>query len=220
MPRANAQLNMLWDNYKEFNGAMTRLQKAIEKMWINQQEITASYRAGIISKEEYDERIARFIRTQIAREMRSLRGQGMRAARSNMKGEDIGAASGAIMRRTYSDRLAGNINIASPGKRMSRRQRKWKGGHQRDWSPRTEQINKYYGPDRAFILRILEAGRDEYMAHSYTGKQGRGSRATWGRRGAIAARGFFTRLTPELAKAAERMGQEVEQYTKNFLDKA
>lgn len=218
MPRANAQLHMLYDNYGELESALERINESLQKLYLSKAEIIASAKAGYITEEDFDNRIADFIRIHIAREMRSLRYKGMRKARSNIKSEDIGAASSAIMRRTYADRLAGNINIASPGKRMSRRHRKWKGGHQRDWSPRTETINKYYGPDRAFILRILESGRDEYMAQSYTGRKGRGSRATWGRRGALSARGFFTSLTPELAKAAQRLGQDVEQYVKNFFE--
>ena len=72
---------------------------------------------------------------------------------------------------------------------------------------RTQQLREYYGPDRGFILRILEGGRDVFMA-TPEGPTGRGSKATYGRRGAIGARNwFFHSMHSDMEQAAQQLGQ-------------
>jgi hypothetical protein len=72
---------------------------------------------------------------------------------------------------------------------------------------RTKELQEYFGPDRSFVLRILESGRDVYMA-TPEGPTGRGSKATYGRRGAMAPRNwFFHSMKSDMEQAAQQLGQ-------------
>jgi hypothetical protein len=72
---------------------------------------------------------------------------------------------------------------------------------------RTKELREYYGPDRDFILRILEVGRDVFMA-TPEGPTGRRSQATYGKRGSITPRNwFFHSMMSDMEQAAKQLGQ-------------
>jgi hypothetical protein len=114
----------------------------------------------------------------------------------------------------YRDELAGNINIAGNRKRISSRRRSVSeptGGRSgirriRSVKKRTKDIAEYYGPDRGFILRILESGRDVFTA-TPEGPTGKHSRATYGKRSALAPRNwFFHSMKSDMEFAAQQLG--------------
>ena len=132
----------------------------------------------------------------------------------------------AIMRRTYKDRPAANINIAGHRSRISSRRRivpdptGGKSGirRHRTVKERTKQLREYYGPDRDFILRILNEGRDVFKATS-DGPTGKGSGATYGRRGAIAPRSWFgATMKSDLEQAAQQLGKSLEKQVSHWLE--
>lgn len=137
-----------------------------------------------------------------------------------------GTAAGAVLRRMYRDRLGGNINIAGGNRRLSSLSRVvpppdgGRSGIHRDRTvkPRTKQLREYFGPDRGFILRILESGRDVYMA-TPEGAVGRGSKATHGRRGAMAPRNwFFHSMRSDMEQAANQLGQTLTTAVEKWID--
>lgn len=216
MPNATTQLGPLRADNSKLVEAIRGFEMLLDNMVMDASRKVPLTNGDV---ENYKEQLTDYVRMRIHGQLALIRQRTARMARSGYTKsvKDVGAASRAIFRRSYQDEIGGNINIAGNNKRMSNRERPWTGGHQRDWSPDTERINKYYGLDRAFILRILESGRDGYMAQSYTGKTGRGSRATWGRRGALAARGFFSGMESDMTYGAEMIAKSVERYIeRNF----
>lgn len=166
---------------------------------------------GSWSLETFDGWFEPLVRAELGKVLAIVRANAVRKARDN----GAGSAAGAVLRRQYKDRLAANINIASPGRRMSSKNRvvdEPNGGRsgirrERTVKSRTQQLREYYGPDRGFILRILEGGRDVFMA-TPEGPTGRGSKATYGRRGAIGARNwFFHSMHSDMEQAAQQLGQ-------------
>lgn len=166
---------------------------------------------GSWSLEAFDGWFEPLVRAELGKVLAIVRANAVRKARDN----GAGSAAGAVLRRQYKDRLAANINIASPGRRLSSKNRvvdEPNGGksgirRERTVKDRTQQLREYYGPDRGFILRILEGGRDVFMA-TPEGPTGRGSKATYGRRGAIGARNwFFHSMHSDMEQAAQQLGQ-------------
>lgn len=210
MPNANAQLGPLAVDTTQMQAAVERVSRIIDEMVID-----ASRKMPMVSgdREQYQAQLTDYVRQEIRNELSKVRRHTMRAARRGLK-HDRGAMTSAVFRRNYMEEIGGNINISGNGRRMSSQHRPWEPGKilKRDHTRRTRDINQYYGLDRAFILRILEAGRDSYFAESGTGKTGRGSRATWGRRGALAARGFFSDMASEMDRSADIVARSVERY--------
>lgn len=128
-----------------------------------------------------------------------------------------GSASSAVLRRTYRDQFAGNINIGGNRKRITNKKRvvpEPTGGksgirRRRSVSKRTKDVREYFGPDRAFILRFLEFGTDTRTAGNQVGIAGRRSGATYGNRGVMEARSFFHSLASDMELAAAQMGQRL-----------
>lgn len=171
----------------------------------------ALVKSGAASIEAFDGWFEPLVRSELGKVLAIVRANAVKKARDN----GAGSAAGAVLRRQYKDELAGNINIASPGRRMSSMKRvvdEPKGGKSgirraRTVKDRTQQLREYYGPDRGFILRILEGGRDVFMA-TPEGPTGRGSKATYGRRGSIGARNwFFHSMHSDMEQAAQQLGQ-------------
>jgi len=166
---------------------------------------------GSWSLEAFDGWFEPLVRAELGKVLAIVRANAVKKARDN----GAGSAAGAVLRRQYKDRLAANINIASPRRRMSSMKRvvdEPDGGksgirRERTVKSRTKQLREYYGPDRGFILRILEGGRDVFMA-TPEGPTGRGSKATYGRRGAIGSRNwFFHSMKSDMEQAAQQLGQ-------------
>lgn len=166
---------------------------------------------GSWSLEAFDGWFEPLVRAELGKVLAIVRAYAVKKARDN----GAGTAAGAVLRRQYKDELACNINIASPGRRLSSMKRvvdEPKGGksgirRERTVKSRTKQLREYYGPDRGFILRILENGRDVFMA-TPEGPTGRGSKATYGRRGSITPRNwFFHSMKSDMEQAAQQLGQ-------------
>ena len=166
---------------------------------------------GTVTLAQFDGWFEPVVRAELGKTLAIVRANAVKKARDN----GAGTAAGAVLRRQYKDELKANINIASPGRRLSSMKRVvdepdgGKSGIRRTRSvkPRTQQLREYYGPDRGFILRILEGGRDVFMA-TPEGPTGRGSKATYGRRGAIGARNwFFHSMKSDMEQAAQQLGQ-------------
>ena len=166
---------------------------------------------GNWSLESFDGWFAPLLKAELGKVLAIQRARAIQKAQA----AGAGSASTAVLRRMYKSGREGNINIASGGKRLSSKERVvkepdgGKSGIRRDRSvkDRTAQLRKYFGPDRGFILRILENGRDVYMATS-DGAIGKGSRSTHGRRGAIGARNwFFHSMKADMEQAAQQLGE-------------
>lgn len=220
MPNSNMQLGMLRADFSDLENVIEHMTQALTKLTIEHKNLTLAARAGQISMQDYDQQLAEFIREDIGKQLSIMRFKAVRRARAHT-GIDVGNAAKAVYRRTYRDQLGGNINIAGNRRKMESAKRPWQPGQKihRDILDRTRKINQYYGMDRAFILRILEVGRDSFEAQSGTGAKGPGSKATWGRRGAIAARGFFHTMAPDMERAAETLGQDISKFCENLMER-
>jgi hypothetical protein len=166
---------------------------------------------GTVTLEQFDGWFEPVVRAELGKTLAVVRAKAVRKARDN----GAGSAAGAVLRRQYKDELKANINIASPRRRMSSMKRVVEEPHggrsgirrPRTVKDRTQQLREYYGPDRGFILRILDGGRDTFMA-TPEGPTGRGSKATYGRRGSIGARSwFFHSMHSDMEQAAQQLGQ-------------
>ena len=179
---------------------------------------------GTVTLAQFDGWFEPVVRAELGKTLAIERAKAVRKARDN----GAGSAAGAVLRRQYKDRLAANINIASPGRRLSSMKRKvdepdgGKSGIRRERTvkDRTQQLREYYGPDRGFILRILESGRDVFMA-TPEGPTGRGSKATYGRRGAIGARNwFFHSMKSDMEQAAQQLGQTLTTAVEKWVEQS
>lgn len=165
---------------------------------------------GTMSRQEFDGWMSELVRVELGKTLGIVRAKAVQKARA----AGAGSASSAVLRRMYKSGREGNVNIAGGNRRLSSRTRivpEPDGGksgihRNRSVSKRTQELREYYGPDRHFILRILESGRDVYMAHA-EGAIGPGSKATHGRRGAIAPRNwFFHSMRSDMEQAAQHLG--------------
>ena len=90
------------------------------------------------------------------------------------------------------------------------------GGNRRARSSRTEQLDSYYGTDRGFILRFLNAGTDTRLAGTAKSRDGRPFKRP-ANRGSIAARNWFgsssqaamEKVAGEFCELVERAVREV-----------
>ena len=178
--------------------------------------------SGHYSKHQFDMWFAEVVRIELGKVL------GIMRARAMQKAQGAGAkdASAAVLRRMYRGTFAGNINIAGHRGRISSRSRvvpEPNGGvsgirRNRTVKPRTQKLREYYGPDRDFLLRIFSEGRDEFRATS-DGPVGRGSKATYGRRGAISPRWNFVRsMQSDMQQAAEQLGIDLTKWVESFIE--
>lgn len=176
-------------------------------------DVNAAYNS--MSLQAFDGWFEPLVRKELGKVLGIVRNKAVERARS----AGAGSASSAIQRRMYRNELAGNINIASGGKRVSYRTRTYEPGtlRHRHLSERTKKLAEYYGPDRSFILRFLESGTDVRTATSY-GPTGRGSKATYGNRSAIGARSFFGRASSDMQQAASELGTTLVNYVEQWID--
>lgn len=168
-------------------------------------------RSGTISLQDFDGWFSELVRKELGRTLGVLRAKAVQKAVD----AKAGSASSAVHRRMYKNEYTGNINIGGNRKRISSRKRVvpppdgGKSGIKRPRTvkSRTKQLREYYGPDRDFILRILESGRDVFMA-TPEGPTGRRSQATYGKRGSITPRNwFFHTMKSDMELAAKQLGQ-------------
>jgi hypothetical protein len=123
--------------------------------------------------------------------------------------EDPRKAFRAVKSSVYRRILGGNVSILNPRRAGARyqliRNRKLDinphqhGGNRRARSARTEQVDSYFGKDRAFILRFVSSGTAE-------------RKTRYGNRGSIAARNWFQNMAPrEMDLAAGNLAEVIEE---------
>lgn len=158
----------------------------------------------LISDKDMRKRIRKIIREELKDTAKRLRED----ASYEIK-DDPRKAFRAVKSTVYRKILGGNVSILNPRKAGTRykllRDRKLDrnphqvGGNRRKRSARTEQIDSYFGKDRAFILRFLSSGTDN-------------RRTIYGNRGSITARNWFQNMAPqEINLAAENIAQIVDE---------
>lgn len=185
------------------------LKKLSLKDNVNQQ--VRMVKGGKMSLQEFDGWFSELVRAELGKVLGIQRAKAIQKARN----AGAGSASSAVLRRTYKGEYTGNINIGGNRRRITSKKRvvpEPNGGKSgirrpRTMKDRTKQLQEYYGPDRSFILRILESGRDVFMS-TPEGPTGRRSMATYGRRGSITARNwFFHTMKSDMEQAAQQLGQ-------------
>lgn len=174
---------------------------------VNQQlaeaQSTAFARLMFTDKETRN-RIRKIIREELKDTAKRLRED----ARYEMK-EDPRKAYRAVKSTVYRRILGGNVSILNPKRAGQRyqliRDRKLdhnpyqRGGNRRPRSARTEQVDSYFGRDRAFILRFVSSGTAERSTK-------------YGNRGSIAARNWFQNMAPkEIELAAGNLAEVIEE---------
>ena len=197
---------------KAVNSVLERL-----KLDASTQTNLSMVRSGTMSKEQFDGWFSELIRKELGKVLAIMRAKAVQKASSTAH---AGSASSAVLRRMYKDEFGGNINIGGNRGRISSRKRLYEPGNikPRYVSKRTKDINEYYGPDRSFILRFLENGTDVRTAKSY-GPTGRGSRASYGRRGNIDPHPFFHQMSSDMEQAAQQLGQTLKGYVETWIEK-
>jgi hypothetical protein len=153
---------------------------------------------------ETRQRIRKIIREELKDAAKRLRED----AKYELK-EDPRKAFRAVKSTVYRKILGGNVSILNPKKAGNRyqliRERKLdinphqRGGNRRPRSARTEQVDSYFGKDRAFILRFVSSGTAE-------------RKTRYGNRGSIAARNWFPNMAPrEMELAAGNLAEVIEE---------
>lgn len=167
----------------------------------NQNEALA---ALFVSNKETRKRIRKIIREELKDAVKRVREDARYAMDSDPR-----KAYRAVKSMIYRKILGGNISILQRKKAGTRyqlvRDRKLdrnphqRGGNRRSRSARTEALETYFGADRSFVLRFINAGTV--------------TRTTkYGNRGAIAARNWFANDAPhEMDLAAENLSAVIEE---------
>ena len=174
---------------------------------LNEQLVDQQNRAFgrlMATDKETRKRIQKIIREELKDAAKRLRED----AKYELK-EDPRKAFRAVKSSVYRRILGGNVSILNPKRAGARyqliRERKLdmnphqRGGNRRPRSARTEQVDSYFGKDRAFILRFVSSGT--------------AARSTrYGNRGSIAARNWFQNMAPhEMELAAGNLAEVIEE---------
>ena len=213
MTQSNARLDMLMADFSGLVHLDDIVAKTLKRLETQARDsgMVGFVRSGAWSMDIFDGYMAELIRKELGKTLAIVRANAVKKAQA----AGAGSASSAVLRRTYKKAFAGNINIAGNSRRISSRRRvvpEPNGGRtgirrHRTVKSRTKQLREYFGPDRSFILRILEEGRDVFYA-TPEGPTGRRSKATYGKRGAIAPRNwFFHSMKTDMEMAAKELGQ-------------
>lgn len=209
----NNRIDILRADFSGLNNLDKVISSVLKKLSLkdNVTQNVRMVKGGRMSLQEFDGWFSELVRAELGKVLGIVRNKAVAKAR----GAGAGSASSAVLRRMYKREYTGNINIAGNRSRITNRKRivpEPNGGKSgirrpRTMKDRTKQLQEYFGPDRSFVLRILESGRDVYMA-TPEGPTGRGSKATWGRRGAMAPRNwFFHSMKSDMEQAAQQLGQ-------------
>lgn len=214
MPVSSNRLNMLAVDFSGMKDLEERMNTVLQRLVARAQGQANLVKAGQMSLGDFDGAFAELIRVEMGKQLAIIRNKAVENARK----AGAGSAATAVSRRMYKDRLAGNVNILPSRKRKSSRKRVYNEGKQRTVSNRTRQLNEYYGPDRDFILRFLDSGTDARTVDK-PGVIGRGSKASWGRRGSIASRNFFSSMGTDMEQAAQELGTTLVNRVTEWLEK-
>lgn len=147
-------------------------------------------------------RLKKSIRAIIQRARRNI-SKDVRSALVN----DPRKAYKAVKHSIYKRILGGNVSILASRRAGARyqlvRERKLdknphqRGGNRRPRSQRTEQVDTYFGKDRGFVLRFLNAGTDQRMTR-------------YGNRGSIPmGNQFETSATWQMDRAADELANSM-----------
>lgn len=173
----------------------------------------------MMSNPEMEKKVQGLIRKVLA-EVRKRIGD---AAKSEMNA-DPRQAYKAVRSVIYKRILGGNVNILNkkrasgggsytPTRTLKSGQR---GGNRKARSERTMKLESYYGSDRGFILRFLNAGTQDrvvdFIPHENRKPSKWNKHPNTGFRGRIAPRNFFgNRSHQEMENAAENLTQLIDQ---------
>ncbi len=174
---------------------------------LNEQLVDQQNRAFgrlMATDKETRKRIQKIIREELKDAAKRLRED----AKYELK-EDPRKAFRAVKSSVYRRILGGNVSILNPKRAGARyqliRERKLdmnpyqRGGNRRPRSARTEQVDSYFGKDRAWILRIISSG-------TVTRK------TRYGNRGSVVARNWFQNMAPhEMELAAGNLAEVIEE---------
>lgn len=215
----NSRIDGLRADFSGLNNLDKVVSSVLKKLALkdNVTQSVSMVKGGSMSLQEFDGWFSELVRVELGKVLGIVRAKAVQKARTQAK---AGSASSAVLRRTYKNEYAGNINIATQRGRVSPRRRLYEPGRikPRHVSDRTSAINEYYGPDRGFILRFLEGGTDVRIAKSF-GPTGRGSTASWGARGNIAPRPFFHTMSSDMELAAQQLGHSLKGYVEEWIEK-
>ena len=220
----NRRIGMLMADFSGLNNLEKHVDEILRSLELkdNVQQSISMVRSGAMSREVFDGWMAELVRKEMGKTLAIIRAKAVQKAVK----AGAGSAASAVMRRTYKDQFAVNINIAGHRGRLSSRTRVvpepdgGKSGIHRNRSvkPRTQTLREYYGPDRDFILRIFSEGRDVFMA-TPEGPTGRGSKATYGKRGAMAPRwNFVHSMQSDMQQAAKQLGVDLTGYVEKWIE--
>lgn len=213
------RINMLMADFSGLDNLEKIVDSVLRKLALRENATTMvdMYRERKMTLQMLDGWFSELVRVELGKVLAIQRAKAVQKAQA----AGAGSASSAVLRRTYKDEYAGNINIASPRGRISSRKRLYTPGTKkpRYVSDSTRKRNEYYGPDRGFILRFLEGGTDVRTAKSF-GPIGRGSTASWGSRGSIAPRSFFHSMSSDMELAAQQLGQTLMGNVESWVEKA
>lgn len=180
----------------EFDGGFVKQRKELERL--------------MMTDPSMEKRVQNIIRDTL----KAVRSVVSSDAASSMK-TDPRQAYKAVRTSVYRRILGGNVNILAkrhasrtggaytPPRTLQEGQR---GGNRRKRSERTEQIDSYWGGDRGFILRFVNAGTN-----------GRDTR--YGNRGSISPRNFFGSSSQSaMEQAADTIGMLIDELIEKQLN--
>lgn len=220
----NARIGSLMADFSGLNNLEKHIDKVLNSLSLqdNVQQSMSMVRSGAMSREVFDGWFAEVVRKEMGKKLGILRAIAVKKARE----AGAGSAASAVLRRTYKNSFGVNVNIAGHRGRLSSRTRMVpdpdggaSGIHRnRSVKPRTQTLREYYGPDRDFILRIFSEGRDVFRA-TPEGPTGRGSKATYGKRGAMAPRwNFVHSMQSDMQQAAKQLGVDLTGYVEKWIE--
>lgn len=218
-PRVNERIDGLMADFEGLANMEKAVDSVLRRLELSRANVAAvrDVVRGGMSRSDYDKMFAEMVRLELGKVLGIMRAKAVQKASA----AGAGSASSAVLRRTYKNELAENINIGGNRKRISSRLRVYETGTKkhRHVGERTRKINEYYGPDRSFILRFLEFGTDVRTAKSF-GPVGNRSTATWGNRGSVSPRSFFHSMSSDMEQAAQQLGFTLTDWVERFVEKA
>lgn len=212
LPVTNSRIDGLMADFSGLDSLEDIVSKVLNRLALkdNVSQNVRMVASGNMSMQTFDGWFSELVRNELGKTLGIIRNKAVKKASS----AGAGSAQTAVKRRMYRDSYTGNVNIAGGRRRLSSRTRivappdGGKSGihRSRTVGDRTKKLREYYGPDRDFVLRILDGGRDVFYARP-DGATGKGSGATYGRRGAIAPRNwFFHTMKSDMEMAAQQLG--------------
>lgn len=224
MPATNERLGMLAADFSGLKALDDIMEKVVTRLAASSrvQMTAARVESGSMSSSEFDYWFSEEVRRGLGMVLGVVRAKAVAKAEA----AGAGSASSAVLRRTYRKEYAVALHIAGNRKRISNKHRVVdapSGGasgrrRTRSVSKRTKDIREYYGPDRSFILRFFEGGTDVRTAKNRVGVSGRGSGATYGARGAMGARSFFSGVHTDMEEAAQQLGRTLADNVRSWVE--